>query len=198
MLFDFLNKKSKNVEVIDTKTEEAEVPNELAMGCACEPCEATADCSSTVTFTFQTCMRGPAPDVGTFVPIEFLENNLTCVIERCHAMVQVPDPCNPTDPTRKIPCTVCLNRYRYVGSIDFIANIPRKGREVFACFSGCKLIDKIRCYSCADDCRPCPPAAGFILPGGTAQVASVNCTSGDLAIVTVTVTLNLTNPCAAA
>lgn len=195
MLFDILNKKEEFIQPMENNLEEPEAKDELAMGCACEPCEDSSDCSSTVTFTFKACMRGPAPDPGTFVPIEFLQDNLKCVTERCQAMVQVPDPCNPNDSTKKIPCKVCLNRYRYVGSIKFLANIPRKNRDVSACFSGCELIDKVRCFSCADDCKTCPPAGGFIKPGFTAVVDSVDCTAGDLAIVTVKVTLELTSPC---
>ncbi|MEW9097008.1 MAG: hypothetical protein AB2417_18180 [Clostridiaceae bacterium] len=195
MLFDIFNKKEEFIEPMENKIDETEAKDELAMGCACEPCEASSDCSSTVTFTFTTCIKGPAPDPNTNVPIEAVDNNLRCVTERCQAMVQVPDPCNPNDPTKRIPCKVCLNRFRYVGCINFLANIPRKDKTVSACFSGCQLIDKIRCYSCADDCKTCPPAGGFIVSGPSAKVISSVSVGNDIFAVTVEVTLTLTSPC---
>jgi len=200
MLFDILNKKEKCEKIVQTtNVEKKENTNidEIAMGCCCEACTSPVDCSNVVTFTFQTCTSTTSvPPIGTIVPIAIVENNLRCVVERCFVDgAEIPDPCNPDN---TFTCSVCLNRFRYIGCISFIANIPIPGTRLFSCFSGCELIDRIRCFNCADVCPtpPCPPAGGFIASGPTAVISALNrCPNTGLAVITVTVTLTLTSPC---
>lgn len=201
MFLDFFNKTNKleeNIETIEnkikafeTQLDESDAHDELAMGCDCEPCD-TPDCRSTITFEFQTCIKDPAPMVGANVPIEVSNENLRCVIDKCSVDVEVPDPCTQSG---KIPCNVCLNRYSYIGCIEFLANIPRRNKTVTACFSGCELIDSVRCFSCPDVCFPCPPQTGFISGTPTAKVKEVCTSCTGISIVKVEVSVTLTKPC---
>lgn len=174
-----------------------EAEQEIAIGCECEACGTDVDCSSTITFDFVTLVRqGAVPENGVNVPIFIEENCLKCVKEQCYLDVGVSTPCN--EPAT-IPCEVCLNRYRYVGCIKYLANIPRSGGSGggFTCFSGCECIDRVRCFTCADVCLPCPPASGFIASGPTATVLASLGINNEFAAVTVRVTLTLTSPCIA-
>lgn len=184
-------------EVLNNKIREFQAEEELAMGCACEACGTAVDCNGTITFSFTTCARGPIPANGTVVPIEILAQDFRCVREQCFVNVNVPNPCTGGTPTN-IPCRACLNRYRYIGCLNYIANIPRTNSTVNVCFQGCQFIDRIRCYTCADTCLTCPPAGGFIASGPTATIASRTDLGGGLFAVTVNVTLTLTSPCATA
>lgn len=185
-------------EVLNNKIREFQAEEELAMGCACEACGTGVDCNGTVTFSFTTCARGPIPANNTVVPIEIISTDLRCVREQCNVNVDVPNPCTGGTPA-KIPCRACLNRYRYIGCISFIANIPRTpAGAVTACFQGCQFIDRIRCFTCADTCLTCPPAGRFIATGPTAKITNSTSLEGGLFAVTVSVTLTLTSPCATA
>lgn len=180
-------------DVLINKIKELQAQEELAMGCACEACGTSVDCNGTVNFTFTTCARGPIPANGTRVPLEIVSTDLRCVREECFVNVNVPNPCGGSS----IPCKSCLNRYRYIGCISFIANIPRTTGTVTSCFQGCQFIDRIRCFTCADTCLTCPPAGGFIATGPTATITSSTDLGGGLFSVTVSVTLTLTSPCTA-
>lgn len=183
-------------EVLNNKIREFQAEEELAMGCACEACGTAVNCSGTVNFTFTTCARGPIAAIGTTVPLEIISQDFRCVREQCFVDVNVPNPCTGGTPAN-IPCRACLNRYRYIGCLNYIANIPRTGSSVTACFQGCQFIDRIRCYTCADTCLTCPPAGRFIASGPTATITSRTELGGGLFAVTVTVTLTLTSPCPA-
>jgi hypothetical protein len=183
------------LNVLNNKIKEVQAQQELAMGCSCEECEETSNCDNLVEFFFTVFVRTPVAPVGTVVPIFITDNNLTCVREQCSVEVEVPNPCEPTG--APIPCSACLNRYRYVGCIDYSANIPlATPNAFFTCFSDCELIDRIRCYSCADVCFPCPPANGFIARGPAATIWDINTVLGTPFFqVTVRVRLTLTSPC---
>lgn len=181
-----LSNSSKN------ERKQMEVEQELAMSCECEECGTGIDCSSAVTFDFVVLVRqGNVPSNGTNVPIFIEENCLKCVREQCYLNVGVSTPC--AQPAT-IPCKVCLNRYRYVGCIKYLANIPRAGGG-FYCFSGCECIDRVRCFTCSNVCLPCPPQSGFIASGPTGTVIATQVITVNFVAVTVRVTLTLTSPC---
>jgi hypothetical protein len=165
------------------------------MGCSCEECETTSDCSNLVEFFFTVFTTDVVAPVGTVVPIRIIEENLACVREQCSAEVEVPNPCEPTG--TPIPCRACLNRYRYVGCIEYACNIPLAPPSTFfICSANTEFIDRIRCYSCADVCFPCPPEGRFIQRGPAASIWDINIVPGTPFFqVTVRVRLTLTSPC---
>jgi hypothetical protein len=172
-----------------------QVQQEIAMGCSCEGC-GTADCDNLVEFFFTVFTTDTVAPVGTVVPIRIVEENLTCAREQCFVETTVPNPCNPA---LDIPCRACLNRYRYVGCIEYACNIPLAEGGFFICSSDCEFIDRIRCFSCSDVCFPCPPAAGFIGRGPAASIWDINIVPGTPFFqVTVRVRLTLTSPCTVA
>lgn len=183
-------------DVLNDKIRELQAQQELAMGCCCNECETTADCGNEVTFYFATSTTATPPMVGDTVNLEVVENNLRCVRENCYVMEEVTPPCG--DP---FECQVCLSRFRYVGCIKYLCNIPT-GNELVSCFNGCEFIDRIRCYTCANDCETqCPTDQdGFIDGDITATVTAVTpiLDPNDnvlLYVVTVSVTFDLTSPC---
>lgn len=183
-------------DVLNSKIRELQAEEELAMGCCCNECEDTADCGNGVTFYFATCTTGTPPTVGDTVTLEIAENNLTCVRENCYVTEAVTTPCGNT-----IDCQVCLARFRYVGCIRYACNIP-SGNELQICFNGCEFIDRVRCYTCANDCEiQCPTDPEDFIDGDiTATVTAVTPIldpNGNvlLYVITVTVTFDLTSPC---
>jgi len=189
MLFNFLNKK-----IIDVQAED-----EIAMGCCCQPCPepGPGDCRDNVSFTITTVVRGIVPEDG-IVNI-FIEDTscLQCIKDKCSVDVEVPNPC-PGEP-RRIPCTACLNRYRYVGCVKYSANFSvNPAGTFFTCFRDCLCIDSVRCYDC-EDCtiNRCPTDPNGFITGYSAEILGSSVIPGtDFSRVRFRITLTLSRPCA--
>ncbi|MEG0772532.1 hypothetical protein [Clostridium sp.] len=190
------------LNVLNNKIKEVQAQQELAMGCCCQDCSenptGTTPCATRARFTVTTVVRGTVPTTGN-VPITLEDINLRCVREKCFVEdVEVPNPCPSGDP---LFCTVCLTRFRYIGCINYAVNIPLTSGAFFTCFRDCVFVDSIRCYSCAEceDLPDCPPAGGFILGTPVATIdSSVPVGNTGFSIVTFTITIGLTSPCAVA
>lgn len=184
-------------DVLNSKIRELQAEEELAMGCCCNECEDTADCNGAFTFYFATCTSGvPTIEVGDELPFEIIESNLRCVRENCSVTETITTPCGNT-----IDCQVCLSRFRYIGCIRYSCNIPTGA--LASCAGGTFFIDRVRCYTCANDCETaqCPTDQEDFIDGDITAVVSaitpILDPNGNVIqrVVTVEVTLDLTSPC---
>jgi len=186
MLFNYLNKKVKNVQAED----------EIAMGCCCQPCptpDPDFDCLNVIEFDITTVVRGTVPADGN-MRISIEDTCLNCIKDKCFVDVMVTNPCGGP----RIPCTACLTSYRYVGCIKYNANFPLEGGNTFTCFRDCLCVNSIRCYAC-EECTTnnCPTTQeGFITNIQAEITNSVPVTGApDFSLVSFTIRLRLTKPC---
>lgn len=176
----------------DKKIQNEQAEQELAMGCAVEPSEETVDCSPVVTYSFTVPVRAEfVPPVGSPVLLRILENSLRCVVEE-HYVENVPVK-TPRGDT--LYCRVCLNRFKYVGYISYLLNIP-SADAIYMHHQVIQPVERIRCYTFGDNYDKIRPEA-LIDPNNPprAEVTSVSPPEGGFAIATITIRLTLTNPC---
>jgi hypothetical protein len=177
---------------ISRKTRDVQAEQELAMGCTCEDCEETVDCSPIVTYSFTVPVRAEfAPPVGSPVLLRILENSLRCVVEE-HYVEDVPVK-TPRGDT--LSCRVCLNRFKYVGYISYLLNIPSTD-TIYMHHQVIQPVERIRCYTFGDNYDKIRPE-NLLDPKNPpkAEVSAVSPPEGGYSIATITISLTLTNPC---